>query len=97
METDTEKKYIRNPNFIFRKIVDETILVPIRQNVAELNCIYSLNEVGSFLWQKLAEPQDLSTLQSAVVSEFAASPEQVAEDISLFLTDLTSFGAVEEA
>jgi len=74
METDMEKKYIRNPNFIFRKIVDETILVPIRQNVAELNCIYSLNEVGSFLWQKLAEPQDLSTLQSAVVSEFAASP-----------------------
>lgn len=92
-----EKKYIRNPNFIFRKIVDETILVPIRQNVAELNCIYSLNEVGSFLWHKLAEPQDLSALQSAVITEFEANPEKVAEDISLFLTELSSFGAVEEA
>ena len=92
-----EKKFIRNPNFIFRKIVDETILVPIRQNVAELNCIYSLNEVGSFLWQKLAEPQDLSTLQSAVLIEFDASAEQVAADISLFLTELSNFGAVEEA
>lgn len=92
-----EKKFIRNPNFIFRKIVDETILVPIRQNVAELNCIYSLNEVGSFLWQKLAEPQDLLTLQSAVLIEFDASAEQVAADISLFLTELSNFGAVEEA
>jgi hypothetical protein len=92
-----EKKFIRNPNFIFRKIVDETILVPIRQNVAELNCIYSLNEVGSFLWQKLAEPQDLSTLQSAVLIEFDASAEQVAADISHFLTELSNFGALEEA
>ena len=92
-----EKKFIRNPNFIFRKIVDETILVPIRQNVAELNCIYSLNEVGSFLWQKLAEPQDLSTLQSAVLIEFDASAEQVAADVSQFLSELTDFGAVEEA
>jgi len=77
--------------------VDETILVPVRQNVAELNCIYSLNEVGSFLWQKLAEPQDLSALQSAVLTEFDASPEQLAVDINLFLSELTKFGAVEEA
>lgn len=97
METDTEKKYIRNPNFIFRKIVDETILVPIRQNVAELNCIYSLNEVGSFLWQKLADPQDISSLHSAVLGEFEASPDQVVEDIKLFLSELGNFGAVEEA
>jgi len=91
-----ELKYIRNPNFIFRKIVDETILVPIRQNVAELNCIYSLNEVGSFLWQKLADPQDLSTLQSAVLTEFDADPNQIAEDISQFLSELINFGAVQE-
>lgn len=91
-----EIKYVRNQEFIFRKIVDETILVPVKQNVAELNCIYSLNEVGSFLWQKLTEPQELSSLQSAVLSEFDASPEQVAVDISQFLTDLISFGAVQE-
>jgi hypothetical protein len=72
-----EKKYIRNPNFIFRKIVDETILVPVRQNVAELNCIYSLNEVGSFLWQKLAEPQDLSALQSAVLPNLTPVPNSL--------------------
>ena len=65
--------------------------------MAELNCIYSLNEVGSFLWQKLAEPQDLSTLQSAVLIEFDASSEQVAADVSQFLSELTDFGAVVEA
>lgn len=91
-----EKKYIRNPNFIFRKIVDETILVPIRQNVEELNCIYSINEVGSFIWQKLAEPQDISTLKAAVLTEFDSNPDQVAGDINLFLEELSNFGAVEE-
>ena len=91
-----EKQYVRNANFIFRKIVDETILVPIRQDVAELNCIYSLNEVGTFIWQKLAEPQVLSSLQSAVLSEFDATPKEVAKDIDHFLAELIEFGAVRE-
>lgn len=91
-----EPKYIRNPNYIFRKIVNETILVPVRQNVAEVNCIYSLNEVGSFLWQLLAEPQDLLALQSAVLSEFDGDPEQISGDIRQFLANLIDFGAAQE-
>jgi len=45
---DHNTMYIRNPDFIFRKIVGEMILVPIHADVADLNCLYTLNDVGAF-------------------------------------------------
>lgn len=89
-----EHKYIRSQDFIFRKIVDETILVPIRQNVAELNCIYSLNEIGTMLWQLLREPQSPADLQAFILSEFEVTADQASRDVQVFLDQLLSYGAL---
>jgi hypothetical protein len=90
-------KYIRSQDFIFRKIVDETILVPIRQNVAELNCIYSLNEIGTMLWQLLREPQTPADLQAFILREFEIPADQAYKDVQAFLDQLLSYGALQEA
>ena len=92
-----EHKYIRSQDFIFRKIVDETILVPIRQNVAELNCIYSLNEIGTMLWQLLREPQSPADLQAFILREFEVTADQASRDVQVFLDQLLSYGALQEA
>ncbi len=59
-----EARYQRNPDFIFRTIVDEAVLVPIRQQVAEMDCIYTLNAVGAVVWQKLDTPATETELQN---------------------------------
>ena len=38
--------YNRNPGFIFEKVVDEMILVPIHQDLDPIDSIYSLNDKG---------------------------------------------------
>ncbi len=50
--TQQEARYERNPDFIFRKIVDEMVLVPIHQDVADMDCIYTLNSVGASIWEQ---------------------------------------------
>lgn len=91
------QSFTRNPDYIFRQIAEETILVPIHQEVADLQYIYTFNEVGAFLWECLAEKQTAQMLQDAVLAAYDAHPEQVAEDVQQFLQDLTAFGAVIEA
>ena len=54
--TDNQVRYERNPNFIYRQIVDEAILVPIHRDVADMECIYTLSEVGALIWQTLDAP-----------------------------------------
>jgi hypothetical protein len=86
--------YERNPNYIFRKVVDELILVPIHQDVADMDCIYTLNGVGAFVWQKLDGQATPADLQVAVAAEFAADPTVIAADLESFLREMTAIGAV---
>ena len=48
-----EQVFARDPNFVSRRIEAETILVPIRNNVGDLDCIFSLNPVGALVWEQL--------------------------------------------
>ena len=90
-----EIRYERNPDFVYRKIVDELVLVPIRQDVADMDCIYTMNPMGAFIWEKLDGGARLGDLQAAIVEEFAVEPEVVAADLREFLCELEAAGAVQ--
>jgi hypothetical protein len=92
-----ETRYERNPDYIFRKIEDEVILVPIHQDAADMDCIYTLNPVGAFVWEQLDEPATESELQAVVLAEYAAEPGVVAADLDDFLRQMTEIGALRKA
>ncbi len=87
-------RYVRNPDFIFRKVVDEAILVPLKQNVADMDAIFSLNEVGAFVWDQLVDAKTLTDLKAAVFSEFDEKPETIEKDLASFLGSLEEIGAI---
>jgi len=89
-------RFERNPEFIFRRIVDEMVLVPIHQNVADMDCIYTLNEVGASIWARLERPATLADLGTGLLEEYDADPETVAEDLDEFIGEMTAIGAVRK-
>jgi len=94
--TQQVARYERNPEFIFRKIVDETVLVPIHQDVADMDCIYTLNEVGASIWARLERPATRAELRSSLLEEYDADPEALAADLDGFLTEMAAIGAVRK-
>lgn len=90
------KRYARNPDYIYRKIVDEVVLVPIHQDVAEMDCIYTLNTVGAFIWERLERPATEAELQASLLEEYAVEPSVVAADLDGFLREMTEIGAVRK-
>ena len=92
-----ESIYRRNDNFVFRRIEGETILVPIRSNVADLDCIYSLNPVGAWVWEQLDAARDLKTLQDLLTREFDVSDKEAETDLLAFIADMQTISAVEIA
>ena len=91
-----EPKFVRNPDFIYRKIVDESVLVPFHNNVADMDCIYTLNSLGAFIWEQLAEPVTRTHLEQAVLAEYDADPAVVVADLDRFLAEMVSIGAVKQ-
>lgn len=90
------KQYKRNDDFIFRRIVDETILIPSHRDVADLTSIYTLNEVAAYIWECLSEAQLISEIIEAVTCEFEIERDTAAADVTHFLDEMLDLGAVLE-
>lgn len=89
-----EARYERNPDVIYRRIVEESILVPVYQEVADMDCIYTLNPVAAFIWEQLEAQTSLAELQAAIVARYDVDPEAAEADVLAFIQELESAGAV---
>ena len=87
--------FARNPDYIFRKIVDEYILVPIHQDVADMECIYTLNEVGAFIWDCLSEPTKSNEIAELIADNFEVETDEAREDVEDFIEQMIDIGAVK--
>ena len=89
-------RFERNPDYIYRKIVEEAVLVPLHQDVADMESIYSLNEVGAFIWESLEQPKTMADLLNTMEMEYDAPVEVLSSDLEHFLDELTTIGALRE-
>jgi len=94
--TDNGTRYERNQDFIYRSIVNEAVLVPIHQDVADMECIYTLNDLGAFIWERLVHPISWDELLVSVQGEYEVDPAVLAADLENFFQEMTSIGAVRK-
>jgi len=91
-----DQQYKRNENFVYRKIENETILVPIKNNVGDMSCIYNLNEVGAFIWDHLDGEKTLNDILNMVADEFDVSDQDAEIDLHDYISDLNEIGAIHQ-
>jgi hypothetical protein len=92
-----DKVYNQDPNIVARQIAGEMILVPIRQNMGDLESIYLLNETAVFAWQLLDGNKTLADIRSQIVKEFEVDEQQAGQDLLDLVTDLERVKAVLRA
>ena len=90
----SEEVYRQDDSIVSRKIEDEVILVPIRQNVADLESIYTLSEVGAYIWEQIDGRRTTAELPPLIVEEFEVSEEEAQKDLKEFIEQLSAIGAI---
>lgn len=88
--------FCRNDRVVSRKIVDELILVPVRRNVAEMESIYTLNDVGARVYELIDAERTIRQICSVIVEEFEVSAGEAERDVLEFLEKLLSVGSIEK-
>jgi len=81
--------------FVTRSIAGETIIVPIRGQVGDLEAIYTLNEVGTFIWEIIGRGASINQIIEVVSNEFEVTPEDAEKDVRQFMGLLEAAGIVE--
>ncbi len=78
-----------------RRIGDETIVVPVRARVADLESIYTFNEVGGAIWALVDGERNVSEIARALAADFEISEEGALADVRRFFATLEDEGLVE--
>jgi hypothetical protein len=89
--------YRKVGEFVFRSIAGETIVVPVRGQVGDLNAIYNFNEVGTFIWDMIDGRMTAGNISAAVSSEFEVAPEEAERDTLQFMDKLAATGIIAPA
>jgi hypothetical protein len=79
-----------------RRIGSQFVLVPIARDVAEVDSLFTLNGLGTFLWERFDGVADGNAHVAAVVQRFDVTTDRAAEDYLAFVGHLLAIGAVEE-
>lgn len=87
----------KNPDFACRRVAGETILLPIKKKTADFEALYTLNELGGFLWDNLEKAVTREKLALAVLDAYEAERATVVKDVEAFLDRMVKIGAVVEA
>jgi hypothetical protein len=95
----TEEKFLntvfsRQPDIVPRDIAGETILVPVRGELAQLKQIFVLNPVGEHIWHRLDGDQGFEAILQSVVEAFDIEAADARSDLLDFLAELEDAGLI---
>ena len=85
---DLQKFYKMKSKFVVRAVGNELILVPLTDNVAKMNELFTMNETGKFIWENIGENTTVDHLEALMTEAFEIDNETAKKDIEVFLNKL---------
>lgn len=89
-----DKRFVRKHDVVTRCIAGETILVPVSQQVGDLDSVYTLNPIGSLIWGLIDGRAVAREIVAAVCEAYEVEPEQAEQDTVEFLASLEQAGLI---
>jgi hypothetical protein len=80
-----------SPSVVTRKTGNEYVLVPITNNIADMNSVYTLNETGAFIWELIDGKKNLGEITRLFTDEYDISSETAWADISDFMNKMSDY------
>jgi Coenzyme PQQ synthesis protein D (PqqD) len=80
---------------VSREIVGETILVPIKGKLADMQQIFSLNPVAAYIWTQLDGTSSLDAIIAMVIDNFEVARGEAERDAFDFVEELLKAGLIE--
>ena len=81
----------RSPSIVTRKTGNEYVLVPVTNNIADMNSVYTLNETGAFIWELIDGKKNVGDLIEALIAEYNIDRETAASDVFSFIDNMSKY------
>lgn len=92
---DAVDVYRRKEQLVRRRIADESIIVPVAENVGDLESVYTMGEVGGYIWERLDGRRRLDEIVEDICREYEIDEASARSDAAEFIEALETAGLIE--
>jgi hypothetical protein len=85
-----------SPSVVTRKTGNEYVLVPVTDNIADMDSVYTLNETGAFIWEQIDGKKSVAEIIREMTEEYDIDNETATTDILEFISKMNSYLIVNE-
>lgn len=95
MDTDCLQIVYRKTQTIVDQMIDgEYVLVPLQKQAGQMRELFTLNESGAFIWQKINGENTVSDIIEKVTENFSIDKETAQGDVLHFLQKMQDIAAI---
>ena len=81
----------QSASVVTRKTGNEYVLVPITNNIADMNSVYTLNETGAFIWEQIDGKRSIEEIINALTEEYDIDFENAEADVFSFTENMSKY------
>jgi hypothetical protein len=80
-----------SPDIVTRKTGNEYVLVPVANNIADMNSVYTLNETGAFVWDLIDGNRNIEEIITALTEEYDINRQSASEDVISLINNMSNY------
>jgi len=84
----------RSDSLVTRDLAGEKVIIPVRGKVGDLGSIYTLNSVGSDVWNLLDGQRPVHEIVNRLQQEYEVDPGMLSADIQRLLGEMQQEGLI---
>ncbi len=88
---DLKSVLSHSPSVVTRKTGTEYVLVPVADNIADMDSVYTLNETGAFVWEHIDGKRTVEDLIAALTGEYDIDSETATNDVISLLEEMSKY------
>jgi hypothetical protein len=78
-------------SIVTRKTGNEYVLVPITNNIADMNSVYTLNETGAFIWEQIDGKRSVEEIIVALTTVYDINKQNAESDVYSFIENMSKY------
>ena len=81
----------QSTEIVTRKTGNEYVLVPITNNIADMNSVYTLNETGAFIWEHIDGKRTVEEIITKLMNEYEIDKQNAESDVFIFISNMSKY------
>ena len=88
---DLKSVFSHSPGIVTRKTGDEYVLIPVANNIADMNSVYTLNESGAFIWELIDGKRNVEMIINTLTEEYDIDYDSASKDVFSFINNMSNY------